>query len=370
MAHISSLMNLDELEELEASGYVRSQRHPKFPLQILNYTQKAAYENVWTDVTRQCRGLIIGEDGTIFARPFPKFFNYGQDGAPEVELNEHVIVTDKLDGSLGILYGYGYDWRIATRGSFTSDQALHATEVFKERYRNWEMNRYMTFLFEIIYPENRIVCDYGKTDDLVMLGAVDNATGRWLGLDYTDADRWPGPTTIEFDYFTFGEALSAKPRPNAEGFVIYVPRIDDRIKVKQEDYIRLHRIITGLTARTVWEAIKDDELESLLEAVPDEFHEWIREVESELQQKYDTVCGDIADTYRVICLELAEEYIATGRTASRREFAEKATQFPFAWALFMLLDRAPQTKIHDRIWEQLKPPAGLTPTSLLSEEVE
>lgn len=32
------------------------------------------------------------------------------------------------------------------------------------------------------------------------------------------------------------------------------------VKVKQEDYVRLHRIVTGLSERTVWERLNEDGL--------------------------------------------------------------------------------------------------------------
>jgi hypothetical protein len=35
------------------------------------------------------------------------------------------------------------------------------------------MFRHLTFCFEIIYPENRIVLDYGNDEKLVLLGTFD-----------------------------------------------------------------------------------------------------------------------------------------------------------------------------------------------------
>lgn len=68
---------------------------------------------------------------------------------------------------------------------------------------------------EIIYPENRIVLDYAGLDDLVLLGAVEIATGRSFGPEAV-AD-WPGPVVETFDYATFGAALAAPPRPQSGG---------------------------------------------------------------------------------------------------------------------------------------------------------
>ena len=35
-----------------------------------------------------------------------------------------------------------------------------------------------TYLFEIIYPENRIVVDYGDYKGLVLIDVIDNETGK------------------------------------------------------------------------------------------------------------------------------------------------------------------------------------------------
>lgn len=252
---LSDIMDTELLNEMMKSGYVKAQPHPKLPLCIYNYTASAQYDNVWNDVTEQCRGLIVNyRDNSIVARPFRKFFNYGQQKAPFLKGPFHV--TDKADGSLGILYPTpgltksGYS--VATRGSFTSEQAIHATKVFNERYATrWAPMPDFTFLFEIVYPGNRIVLNYGGMDDLILITAVDNIGGRSIPQAATWS-RWPGPVVQTFEYQTFKEALEAPPRPNAEGLVLHDLKTGDRIKIKQADYVAMHKILTGITARVVW----------------------------------------------------------------------------------------------------------------------
>ena len=123
--HISDLFDPADLESAIADGFVRAQDHPTLALRILNYTERAQYERVWTDVTRQCRGLIVDGMGRIVARPYAKFFNYGEHDEATLSLDEFVTITDKMDGSLGILYrGTDGQLAIATRGSFASEQAI------------------------------------------------------------------------------------------------------------------------------------------------------------------------------------------------------------------------------------------------------
>lgn len=160
---------LEALRDLEKKKLVSCQRHPFAPLSIWNYTAKCQYERAW-------------------------FFNLGEHQGPLPTSPFRVL--DKLDGSLGILYGLGSQQGIATRGSFTSDQAKRATGIFLARYRNYQPPQGTTAVFEIIYPENRIVVDYAQESDLYHLGLVDNATG--LAHFALDAN-WPGPTAKEFD---------------------------------------------------------------------------------------------------------------------------------------------------------------------------
>ena len=171
---LADLLDVDLLARHVRDGYVSVRDHPEAPLQILNYTAAAQYDRAWDDVTRQCRGLIVhtGWDDVV-ARPWPKFHNYGEHEEGTLDLDALVEVTDKLDGSLGILYPAAKgQWAIATRGSFESEQAIRGTRMWRDNYSHMRPEPGWTFLFEIIYPENRIVVDYAGAEDLVLLGAV------------------------------------------------------------------------------------------------------------------------------------------------------------------------------------------------------
>ncbi|HRF99146.1 MAG TPA: hypothetical protein PLZ51_28235, partial [Aggregatilineales bacterium] len=74
----------------------------------------------------------------------------------------------KMDGSLGILYRWQGAYYIATRGNFDSDQAIWATIFLRTHYDLHNLADEYTLLFEIIYPDNRIVVNYGQRQDLVL----------------------------------------------------------------------------------------------------------------------------------------------------------------------------------------------------------
>jgi len=345
--HISEILDEVLLEEMLKARYVKQHQHPSLPLKILNYTQSAQFESLWNDVTRTCRGLIVDDEGFVVARPFSKFFNYGEHDEGTLPSGP-VHVTDKVDGSLGILYPTGAGYAIATRGSFTSEQAIHATGLYEERYAKiFDPKKTWTYLFEIIYPENRIVVDYNGLDDLVLLGAVDNMTGNTVPLSEV-ALTWPGPVVEELPYETLQEALRAPARTGKEGSVVHFKDNDQRVKIKHEEYIRLHRIVTGVSERRIWEALSNGQDISLwLEAVPDEFYSFIIETRSRLLAEYSELDTEIQNRFKTLLVNLPNNW-------TRKEFASavKCSDWPLSRALYNLLDGREYSQL---IWMHLRP---------------
>ena len=343
------LFGYREYMYMHDKGYVRENAHPTLDLVIYNYTEKAQYDNEWNNVTTQCRGLIVNSEGTVIARPFDKFLNYGQNQADVMLMDYPVIATDKMDGSLGILWDYKGEQGIATRGSFTSDQAIHATELWKQKY-GFRISANWTYLFEIVYPTNRIVLNYDDMDELVLLGVRDIEEGHVLLPN--EVVTWRGPRAQTFPYKTLREALEAPVRPNAEGLVVYFPDLDYRIKIKQADYIALHKIVTGLTERRVWENMKEGQtLQDLCEIVPDEWHEWLRETYKKIRRDFLLIDTLAKSDYRQICAALERD----GLLGDRKEFAFLATSkewTEFPTLVFNMLDGKDTT---ERIYNMIRP---------------
>lgn len=338
--HLAEMLSLEWLEAEVAAGYVRANTHGD--LTIYNYAEKAQFERRWNEITTRCRGLIVDSDGNVLARPFPKFFNHDEPEAPQ--LTGPIKVVDKLDGSLGIAYIADGTVRIATRGSFTSDQAIRATEILRTKYHGWLPPEGYTVLFEIIYPENRIVVDYGNMTDLVLLGAIRIVDGHEAPTRFI---HWTGPRATEFAAASVQEALAARPRKNAEGYVITDLETGERIKIKQADYVRLHRIVTGWNERTVWEHLAAGKsIEELVEGLPDEFHHWATETALYLTRQRQGFEFRAECAFTGITVELPEAW-------TRREFAEEAKKYPtLCPALFQLLDKRPIT---EWAWKQVRP---------------
>ncbi|MET8430128.1 RNA ligase [Nocardia sp. NPDC004860] len=356
MVNIQQLMGLDLLADMIDRGYIKERRHPTLPLRILNYSDSAQYERVWNDATLQCRGLVVDDAGTVVARPFRKFFNdteHRSEHLPDLDLDAPVEVTDKMDGSLGILFEYDGQPIVATRGSFESAQAEWATAFFRREYADtFRVAPGTTVLVEIVYPENRIVVSYGWSD-LVLLGQVDNDTGQFnSGTIFHDwpgrtIRTWPGRIVDAFAYTTLREALAAPPRDNAEGFVIRYVETGQMVKIKLDEYIRLHRIVTGLSKKVVWEhAAAGRPFEELIADLPDEFHRWVADVWDDLQARYDSTCIEADKAYEKI-----SRSVGLPRSDARKEFALAIADLPDSMKNLLF----PWHQIDQEIWKQLKP---------------
>ncbi len=334
-------INMNELQKRVDAGLISKQKHPEADLYIYNYTAKAQFKRLWDEYTLQARGLILDGQGTIVARPFTKFFNYQDYQNSEMgELpREEYRIYEKLDGSLGILYKLNGRPCLATRGSFVSDQAVTGTKILQERYGSYDFEGGKTYLFEIIYPENRIVVDYKGRSDVVLLAIINTETGQTLDLD----GDYPFPIVETFPMQPLDKLLATQ-RKNTEGFVLQFQPSGLRVKIKHDEYVRLHRLLTGVSSKTIWELLKSGQpLEQILEMVPDEFYNWVGDVEKNLQQQYGDFARDAQAAYNKVkklpnCREMADKLQAD-------EPAVRA-------AAFALLDGKDIDQI---IWRAIKP---------------
>jgi RNA ligase len=350
MTKLDDVLDTTMLDEHIKNKYVRSQVHPDFPeLMILNYTESCTWDKAWDHVTLACRGLIVNtETGEVLARPFTKFFNHNQEGAPVLTLETPVVVTEKMDGSMGILYKTPDGaWAIATRGSFASDQAMWATKYYNENYANkWAPDETFTYIFEIIYPENRIVVDYGDKEGLVLLGVVTKETGQTYQPYEGEHFGWPGEVVETHEFMTYGEVIASDQRANKEGFVLWRPTEDWRVKIKHDEYMVLHRFMTQINERHVWEllATKSDYV-SVFAAAPDEFHQWLNDVVIRLQLEHSKIVTEANDTFSRVMSTL-------GSVPLRKEFADTVKDLPNKALLFKLLDNF---DIDEIVWKLVRP---------------
>ncbi len=276
-----------DFTDWERYGYVTVRRGGD--LLIFNYSTIAQYEGRWNFFERVSRGLIINaKTGEVVARPFDKFYNWFEGGR---RATGHIVtVTEKLDGSIGILYRTPQGYKIATRGHFTSPQAEWATTYLNSYFDLSELPNELTLLFEIIYPGNRVVIDYGNREELVLLAARNRLTGAYLPFFpdvYELAQRYGFslPKVYSFNDISQIIAKTGQIDANEEGYVVEFSD-GSRFKFKGDRYIELHKLITSLTFKNVLRAMEAGSIQQILEIVPDEFlaetRGWIEEIKTTL----------------------------------------------------------------------------------------
>lgn len=365
--HLHDVIDQTELSDALAANHVRQQTHPSEPLAILNYTETCVITpGAWNPTTLACRGLIYRTDtGEVVARGFAKFFNYLQEGAPTLDMDASVLVTDKKDGSLGIIYPRpSGGWAVATRGSFASEQAIHATQLLNERYPDFKPSPSVTTLVEIVYPANRIVLDYGTFDDLILLGGQPVEGDRPIPpATMQSITNWSGPVTETLLVGSFAEALDMPNRVNAEGVVVYDLVTGSLVKIKQADYVELHRIVTNLTARKVHDhLLLGKPIADFIAPLPDEFHTWVLQVAEDITSAVEVEEERLAGVYRETLRLMPEGWslpVLPEDRHHRATFARVAAKHPDSWALFRLLD---DRTIADELLKRARPEPFLTPT--------
>jgi len=331
---------LEVLNKYYEEGWLIKQTHPTLPLTIWNYSQTTQYEGKWDEVTLQCRGLVTDADGNVIARPFKKFFNIEEGKhTPTSEFD----VYEKMDGSLIIVFWYDGGWVVASRGSFTSEQATAASKIFFDKLdHNFSIG--ITYLFEFTANWNRIVVDYGDEDNLTLLGAIrtDDETEATYGQLEMVARGANCDVVKRYDGVKDYSTLKGIIKDNQEGFVVRFSN-GDRMKIKGEEYLRLHKIMTEVSTKSIWEILSNgDDIELILKDVPDEFFDKVKEYVSELMFQYKTLENEYLRIYNTLS-DLKDK---------RSEFAKRALMFKHPQLLFNIVDGKPYS---NAIWRIIKP---------------
>ena len=250
--------------------------------------------------------------------------------------DEPFEVYEKMDGSLGILYWVDSKPAIATRGSFTSEQAIVATELLHTKYADEikHLDPTKTYLFEIIYPENRIVIDYGNEQKLVLLAIIDTKSGVEIPLpthEYFEiVKRYEGLNDLK--------QLKALEEENREGFVVKF-KSGYRLKVKFEEYVRIHKIITRVSTINIWEYLKEGhELLPILERVPDEFYDWVKQTHAKLLNDFAKIESEAHSEFKIL--------------ATKKETALYYQTCQYPAILFKMMENRPYDHI---IWKMIRP---------------
>lgn len=347
------MKKLQKVEWTELNHYIDNNlivanKHPEYDIWILNYSPKAQLKDFWDEYTLSCRGLVIDANGNILARPFQKFKNFEEYDVSEIDMSQDYDVFEKMDGSLIILFYYEpqMKWIFASRGSFISEQVLEAQKMIVANVFD-KLNKNCTYLFEIIYPENHIIVNYGNKRELILLTVIETKSG--FELYYDDlVNKYSKYFTIVKRYKIKNidniAELKKFEEENREGFVVRFFN-GFRVKIKFAEYIRLDGILTNVSNLTIWEHLMNKyDFNILLDRVPDEFYGWLKKVIASLELSYN-------DVERKALKEFVRIYYINDIT-DRKLFAMEAVKSEFRPILFKLYNKKSYDEI---IWKQIKP---------------
>ena len=185
-----------------------------------------------------------------------------------------------------------------------------------------------------------------KEDELTLIGVIDTPTGDEFDLDnFRKYDfikvvkRWRGKEKSI-------EELQNLNLKNKEGFVLKWKN-GFKLKIKFPEYIKLHRIITELNEKTIWEWLKEGKyIEDLKLQLPEEFHAWVDNVAGELNKKFKEI------------YDHCQNWIINSDVLSftRKDAAAKINKETkrYRGVLFNMLDNN-EAEVEKTIWKLIKP---------------
>ncbi|MGV8131893.1 MAG: T4 RnlA family RNA ligase [Candidatus Pacearchaeota archaeon] len=352
-------INLTELTQAMNDGLVFLRRHPDYPdLAVLKYTPACQYSrDKWTPFIKLCRGLVVNTTtGEVLSRGFEKFFNYDElSSVGETVPDLPYEIYDKVDGSL-IIYGFDMSTGMGivnSVGSFESDQAEKAKQLLGSKYQQNLIKiacfslsnrpKAYSWVFEVIYPENQIVVNYGNREELVLLAVKEVDSGD--ELPYEELAQFGFPVVKRFDHSNIEDLISTSKTPaeNSEGFVIKFSN-NYRVKIKFDEYVHLHRIMTNLSEKDIFEMVRThQDFNSVLQNVPDELFDSIKAQETKYLEQ-------VEQTREQAQTEFANLKLSLGENHTRKDFALAAIKSDYKGLLFLLLDNK---DIEEAVWDKV-----------------
>lgn len=317
------------------------------------YSDACVYDRQWNPVTLAARGLILDPARKqIVATPFPKFFNVGERAEPIPDLAFETF--EKLDGSLIIIYHHAGVWTAATKGSFASEQAKWARSYLARS----DLSAFTvgtTYLAEFIGPENRIVVHY-QSAALVLLAAYaeDGSEVSYADLiELAGKLAWPIARRHAFAGVSELVVHAQGLPPSEEGFVL---RFENglRLKVKGDEYRRIHALISHLTPLAMWEAmLAGDDLQAVRRDLPEEF--WA---------DFDQIISIITNQLQALMVRTKLEAQAVAHLSDKEvglqldKFPEDVRRFIFPYRRFGSLTEG---KTRQGLFRAIRPTANRLP---------
>lgn len=357
--------HFEQLDKLTDEGFLRKVVSGCGRLVLYNYTDHCTYEKKWNKYTLNARGTVYEiATGKVVARAFPKFFNFGELAVSKqrnILKQKDFYAFEKMDGSLGIIYFYDGKWRINTRGSFSSDQAIEGQKMLDSgKYSTHLMDTNLTYLVEIIYPENKIIVDYGKNRELVMLAVIETKTGKELSpgamqqkanaLGFRFAEPY-GFDSIE-QVIEDSESLGKF----EEGYVVLLNN-GERVKFKSKEYLKLAAAMSYMTPLHFWKNMKGPEVpQEFLESFPEEIRDDAESIAQKLHENFEILKYDILSDFEMLKHETCPVIVGHKKSFCKH-VGLNLNKYKHSGAFFLLINEQ-YDKFNDYVLKQIRPKAN------------
>lgn len=319
-------------EDLTNTLAIRVKRHPTFG-SLVHFLYNDYDSPLGDPMVQECRGVILDESDNwrVVARPFDKFFNWGQVHCAPIDWST-ARVQEKVDGTLCYLYHYDDRWHVATKGMPNAggpvgrlheetDANLTFADLF---WQTWEslglpppdgaLVPSLTYCFELWTSANCIQVRYAAPR-LVLLATRERETGAWV-----DDAEWFGARVAEFPLRTIEEieaSLSTISPFAAEGYVV-VDGANRRAKVKSPQYVAMAHAREGATPKWFLDVVRRGETPEVVTYFPD------------LAPQFEAV----RDRYDALCASIDSEYDAIKDIVTQKDFAAQALKSKWFGVLF------------------------------------
>jgi hypothetical protein len=315
----------------------------------------------WNKKNLFYRSLIVDKDENVLSCGFPKFFNYGEkpDCYPNPETFNDWRYEEKIDGSLLIADYVNGQFSMRTRGtvSYSTQENYKDFELLLEKHPKvldfLKENSHLSLLFEIVTPNNIIVVRPNQIE-FYLIGAINkNEMCVVSSNNLTDIWRKIGPISTPQNYkFLNTNDISKisetiKTWKGKEGIVISYNNGQNRIKLKSDWYLFIHRVKSQLNStNNLVDFYVDKNMPS-----KDEFQKIIEddfdyEIALQLKDEIEKIseAGEKAKKYIDNILEMIHDI---RKVESRKDQAEmiKRNYQENSYYAFSILDNKEITKI-------------------------
>eukprot|EP01126_Amoeba_proteus_P060282 TRINITY_DN7955_c0_g1_i1.p1 TRINITY_DN7955_c0_g1~~TRINITY_DN7955_c0_g1_i1.p1 ORF type:complete len:562 (+),score=121.23 TRINITY_DN7955_c0_g1_i1:71-1756(+) len=263
-------------------------KHEKYN-NLLHFSYSQVSSDLNLKMIKQCRGIILDSknDWRVVAYPYNKFFNFGEACADEIDWST-AVVSEKIDGSIAVLYWYGDEWHVSTSSTAdghglskasTCDRDDEKLTIFELFWQIWKKLNYRlpqdkdcTYMFEILSPRHPIIVVPQK-ETLYLHGVRDNISGT--EIDPGMVACFHGWECVPFFAFSKLEEVLDVARQlvptQHEGFVVRDANWR-RVKVKTPQYVALSQLSLtvheDLNSKHMLEIVRTNEGDEFLAHFP------------------------------------------------------------------------------------------------------